>query len=290
MASASRAAASRPTSSEAVRYLAGGLVALEEDSVDVDIPRPCRFAQLAQAASVVVSADAEVASEEETEGSGEGSIDPGAEVSVVATVASAAKTVVTAVHLTHRVDLATAEVDLAAVLTVVTAGTTVVAVAMEDATTTSSAAAAAAAVIVVTIDPAQEATQSRLAHDTAAPVAAPPVVGIATETTAATTPASDLTREAQVTKANANFDDTDDKTTAGLVVGILSPLISLFSSSHTSLSSSTTRVSKREASFFLDRNKNKKETLVTLDHTLDQGKAYQPILKRIQHLRPLGGI
>lgn len=211
---------------------------------DVDIPRPCHRAQLALAGLVVASADVEaVASEEETEeASEEASTGPGAagvSAVVVATEGSAVRMAM-AGHPPHRVDLATAEVDMAAVLTVVvtvvviavtavTAETTVAVVATEDATTTSSAAAAAAVVVIVapTVAP-PEATPSRSVHDTAAAPAAPPAVGTATETTAATTPASDHTREAQVTKANANFDDTDNKTTAGLVVGILSPLISLF--------------------------------------------------------------
>lgn len=248
MESASRAAASRPTSSEAVPFPGGSPVALEEDLAAVDTPRLCHRAQLALAASVVVSADVEVvASEEETgEGSEEGSIGPGAaevSVAVVATEGSAVRMAM-AGHPPHQVDLATAGVDLAAVLTVVvtvvvtvivvtvvTAETTVAVAAMADGTTTSSAVAAVAVTVAPTAAP-PEATQSQSAHDTAAVPAAPPAVGIATETTAATTPGSDHTREARVTKANANFDDTDDKTFAGLVVGILSPLISLFSSSY----------------------------------------------------------
>ena len=233
MASASRAAASRPTLNEAARYLAGSLAVSEEDLVDVGIPRLCQYAHLALAVSPVVSVGAEVASEE-TEGSEEGSIDHGAEEdSVVATEASAARTAM-AGHPTPLVDPAMAEVDTAAVLTAIAETVVVVAAAaaaMDDVTTTGTAA-----VIVAAIDRAPVATQSQLAHDTAAPVVeAPvvgaPVVGIATETTGATTPASDLTREAH-TRASANSDDTEDKTTACLVVGILSPLISLFSSSH----------------------------------------------------------
>lgn len=225
---ASRAAASRPTSSEAVPYPAGSPVAWGEDSAGVDIPKPCHRAQLALAGSVVASADVEaVASEEETEeASEEASTGPGAagvSAVVVATEGSAVRMAM-ADHPPHRVDLATAEVDMAAVLTVVvtvvviavtavTAETTAAAVAMEDATTTSSAAAAAAVVVIVgpTVAP-PEATPSRSVHDTVAAPAAPPAVGTAIETTAATTPASDHTREAQVTKANANFDDTDNKT------------------------------------------------------------------------------
>lgn len=209
----------------------------------MDIPRLCHRVQLALAVLVVASADVEaVASEEETEeASEEASTGPGAaggSAVVVATEGLAVRMAM-AGHPPHRVDLATAEVDMAAVLTVVvtvvviavtavTAETTVAVVAMEDATTTSSAAAAAVVVIVAPTVAPPEATPSRSVHDTAAAPAAPPAVGTATETTAATTPASDHTREAQVTKANANFDDTDNKTTAGLVVGILSPLISLF--------------------------------------------------------------
>lgn len=264
MALASRAAVSRPTSSEAARYRAGDPVASEEASVDEDIPRLCRHAQLAPAASAAASADAEAAaSEEETEVSGEDSIAPeAAEASVLATEGSALRPALVA-RPTHLVDLASVEVDTAAVLTVVTAGTTAVVVAAaartEDATTTSLVVVVVVvADSVVLIEEPPAATQSRLAHDTAAR-AAPAAVGIATETTGATTPASDLTREAQVTKANANSGDTDDEDDRLSCGGYLESTNFAFLV-FTSLSASATRVSRgREAFHYQD--------LVTLDHT-----------------------
>lgn len=229
--------------------------------MDEDIPRLCRHAQLAPAASAAASADAEAAaSEEETEVSGEDSIAPeAAEASVLVTEGSALRPALVA-RPTHLVDLASVEVDTAAVLTVVTAGTTAVVVAAaartEDATTTSLVVVVADSVVLIEEPPA--ATQSRLAHDTAAR-AAPAAVGIATETTGATTPASDLTREAQVTKANANSGDTDDEDDRLSCGGYLESTNFAFLV-FTSLSASATRVSRgREAFHYQD--------LVTLDHT-----------------------
>lgn len=257
MVSASRAAVSRPTSSVAVPSQAGSLVASAVDLAGVVTRKPCQVVPwpvpVASGAASVV--DVEAASEEETEVAF-------VAVSIVAAEASEAVTVDLADHQMRQADrvaglTVTAETT-AEVETVGAAADTV------DATTTEDTAAEEAS--VEAIDPALGATPCRLvkgtaeteteveiAAETAAETAAEietetETADIVTATTAATTRGNDHTKEDQATKANANCAATDDKTLPRLVVGILSPLISLLSSS-TSLASLTTRVSRQKQVF-----------------------------------------
>lgn len=241
MASASRAAVSRPTSSAAVPSQAGSLVASVVDSEGADTPKPCQVVPWpVLAASGAVSAEAEVASEEEIEVAS-------VAVSTVAVEALEAATAASADHQTHLADRAAADMTVIAEITEIAEAVADTV----DATTTEDTAAAEAATEEVT-GPAPEAMPCRSAKGTAeteteaatAEIETATETGIAAATTTVTTRASGPTKEGQATKVNANCAATDDKTASRLVVGILSPLISLMSSS-TSLASLTTRVSRR---------------------------------------------
>lgn len=240
-------------SSVAVPSQAGSLVASAVDLAGVVTRKPCQVVPwpvpVASGAAFVV--DVEAASEEETEVAF-------AAVSIVAAEASEAVTVDSADHQMRQA-------DRVAGLTVIAETTVEVETVGEvadtvDATTTEDTAAEEAS--VEAIDPALGATPCRLVKGTAeteteVEIAAETAAEIETETetadivtatTAATTRGNDHTKEDQATKANANCAATDDKTLPRLVVGILSPLISLLSSS-TSLASLTTRVSRRKQVF-----------------------------------------
>lgn len=234
-------------SSVAAPSQAGSLVASAVDLAGVVTPKPCQVVPWpVRVASGVASVDVEAASEEETEVAF-------VAVSIVAAEASEAVTVDSADHQTRRADrVADMTVTAETTVEVETAGAAADTV---DAMTTGDTAAEVAT--VEAIDPALEATPCRLVKgtaetetevETAAEIETETETDIVTATTAATTPENDHTKEDQATKANANCAATDDKTLPRLVVGILSPLISLLSSS-TSLASLTTRVSRREQVF-----------------------------------------
>lgn len=235
-------------SSVAVPSQAGSLVDLAVDLAGVVILRLCQVAPWpVPVASEVASVDVEAASEEETEVAS-------VAVSIVAAEASEAVTVDSADHQTRRADrVADMTVTAETTVEVETAGAAADTV---DATTTEDTAAEEATVEAT--DPALGATPCHLVKGTAetgtevetaaATETETETADIVTATTAATTRENDHTKEDQATKANANCAATDDKTLPRLVVGILSPLISLLSSS-TSLASLTTRVSRRKQVF-----------------------------------------
>lgn len=195
--------------------------------------------------------DVEAASEEEIEVAS-------VAVSIVAAEASEAVTVDLADHQTRRADRV-ADTTVTVETTVETAAAAAAVADTVDATTTEDTAAEAAFAEV--IDPAPGVTPCRLVKGTAeteteveivvetvAEIETETETGIVTAATTVTTRGNDHTKEDQATKVNANCAATDDKTTARLVVGILSPLISLLSSS-TSLASLTTRVSRQKQVF-----------------------------------------
>lgn len=233
--------------SAAVPSQAGSLVASAVDLADAVTPKPCQVVPWPdRAVSEVASVDVEAASGGETEVAS-------AAVSIVAAGASEAVIVDSVDRQTRRaglvVDMTVTAETTVEVETVGAAADTV------DATTTEDTAAEAATAEV--IGPAPEATPCRLAKGTAeteteaeteAEIEIETETDIATATMAVTTRANGHTKEDQATKANANCAATDDKTFARLVVGILSPLISLLSS-FTSLASLTTRVSRRRQAF-----------------------------------------
>lgn len=246
MVSASRAAVSKPMSSVAVPSQAGSHVALAVDSAGVVTLKPCRVVPWpVPVGSEAGFVDVEAASEEEI----------AAASVVVSIVAAEASEVVTADSADHR----TRRADRVADMTV-TAETTVEIAAVAaadtaDVTTTEEAAAEADTVEV--IDPAPEAmpcpsvkgtAETETGVETVAETEIETETDIVPATTTVTTRGNGHTKEDQATKANANCAATDDKTTARLVVGILSPLISLLSSS-TSLASLTTRVSRQRQVF-----------------------------------------
>lgn len=133
-----------------------------------------------------------------------------------------------------RVDLALPLADTAADLTVIATITEAVED-MDDATTTEAVAATA---VAASTDQARAATWSRLVPDRATAATAV-LVGIAIEVTMTaeegttiaeeTTLASDRTKVARATRESESCVDTNGDRTVGLVVGILSPLVSLFS-------------------------------------------------------------
>lgn len=193
---------------------------------------------------------------EEEAASGEETEVASVAVSIVAAEASEAVTVDLADHQTRRADRV-ADTTATVETTVETAGAA--AADTVDATTTEDTAAEAAS--AEAIDPAPGVTPCRLVKGTAetetevetvveivAEIETETETAIVTATTAVTTRGNEHTKEDQATKVNANCAATDDKTTARLVVGILSPLISLLSSS-TSLASLTTRVSRQRQVF-----------------------------------------
>lgn len=254
MASASTVAVSSLTSSGAARSTVGNPGAWEEGSGDADTPRPHLCDQVALEMVVVafaaVSAEAAAVSEEETEAGSEAGLIVAlvAAALVVATADSAALPTGTAAHPMHRAVPAMAEADTAAVLTV-TAGTMEEAVGMAGAATTTDSVAAAAAAIAAVIDLALVATLSPSVPDTAA-VAVGIVIEAVIEAVievvieavieaatmiAGTIPANGRMRAAQDTRENESFAGiSGDGTNIGPAVGILSPLISLFSSSYIS--------------------------------------------------------
>lgn len=245
-------------SSVAVPSQAGSPVASAVGLAGAVTRKPCQVVLWpVPGASGAASVDVEAASEEETEVAF-------VAVSIVAAEASEAVTVDSADHQMRRADrVADMTVTAETTVEVETVGAAAAADTV-DATTTEDTAVEEASVEV--IDPALEATPCRLVKGTAetetgvetvAETAAETAAEIETETetadivtatTAATTRGNDHTKEDQATKANANCAATDDKTLPRLVVGILSPLISLLSSS-TSLASLTTRVSRRKQVF-----------------------------------------
>lgn len=232
-------------SNAAVPFQAGSHVASEADLADVVILKLCQVVLWpVQVASEAASVEVEAASEEEIEVAS-------VAVSIVAVEASEAVTADSADHQTRQAD----RVADMATATAETTVETVAAADMADATTTEDTAAEAAT--VEAIDPAPEAMPCRLVRGTAetetevataAEIVTETEADIATAITSVTTRGNGHTKEAQATKANANCAATDDKTTARLVVGILSPLISLLSS-FTSLASLTTRVSRQKQVF-----------------------------------------
>ena len=242
-------------SSAAVPSQAGSLVASAVDLAGAVTPKPCQVVPWpVPAVSGAASVDVEAASEVETEVASEA-------VSIVAAEASEAVTVDSADHQMRRAGpaadtTATAETTVVTAAVVAVIAAVVAAADMVDAMTIEDTAVEAAFAEV--IDPAPEATPCRLVKgtaeietevETAAEIEETETeTGIVIATTAATTRGNDHTREDQATRANANCAATDDKTTARLVVGILSPLISLLSSS-TSLASLSTRVSRRKQVF-----------------------------------------
>lgn len=240
-------------SSVAVPSQAGSPVASAVDLAGAVTRKPCQVVPWpVPGASGAASVDVEAASEEETEVAF-------VAVSIVAAEASEAVTVDSADHQMRRADRV-ADMTVTAETTVEVETVGAAAADTVDATTTEDTAVEEAS--VEAIDPALEATPCRLAKgtaetetgvETAAETAAEietetETADIVTATTAATTRGNDHTKEDQATKANANCAATDDKTLPRLVVGILSPLISLLSSS-TSLASLTTRVSRRKQVF-----------------------------------------
>jgi hypothetical protein len=180
-------------------------------------------------------------------------------VSIVAVEALEAVTVASAGHQTRRADRVAD--SIVTVETSETAGAA--AAGTVDATTTEDTAEAAEAASAAAIGPAPGATPCRLVKGTAetetevetAETAETEEIeeietetGIVAATTTVTTRGNGPTKAGQATKVNANCAATDDKTANRLVVGILSPLISLLSSS-TFLASLTTRVSRRKRVF-----------------------------------------
>lgn len=232
-------------SSVAVPSQAGSHVALAVDLAGVVTPKPCPVVPWpVPVDSEAAFVDVEAASEEEI-------VVASVVVSIVAAEASEAGTAVSADHRTRRADQVAGMIVTAETM-VETAGAAADTV---DATTTEDTAVEADTVEV--IDPAPEAMPCPSVKGTAeTETGVETVVEIETETetdivpatTTVTTRGNGHTREDQATKANANCAATDDKTTARLVVGILSPLISLLSSS-TSLASLTTRVSRQKQVF-----------------------------------------
>lgn len=236
-------------SSVAVPSQAGSHVVSAVDLAGVVTPKPCRVVLWpVPVDSEAAFVDGEAASEEEIAVAS-------VVVSIVAVEASEAVTADSADHRTRRADRA-ADMTVTAETTVETAG---VAADTVDATTTEDTAAEAATAEV--IDPAPEATPcpsvrgmaetgtgAETVAETVAEIETETETDIAVATTTVTTRANGHTKEDQATKANANCAATDDKTTARLVVGILSPLISLLSSS-TSLASLPTRVSRQKQVF-----------------------------------------
>lgn len=239
MVSASTAVVSSSTWNEAARSTAGSLVAWEEGLADAGIPRRqppvCVQAALATAlASAVASgADVEVSEVATEEASGAETGASGVVASVVAIADSVALLMGTAALPTRPVDLVMAGVGSVVVLTVVTAetGTTeAVEVGMPDAATTE-----------VPLDPTQSPSENVLL-DTGAGIAIDTTTAettaaetTAAETTAEMTTANVRTRAGQATRESESFVGTSisvDGTNVGSVVGISSPLISLFSSSH----------------------------------------------------------
>lgn len=200
--------------------------------MDADTPRPHPCDQGASeivVASVADSVEAVGVSEETEEGSEAGSIVALVAALAVATVDSVVLLTGSAAHPMHRAALAMAEADTAADLTVI-AGIMEEAVGTAGAATTTDSAAAA---IVAATDPVPVVTLSPSVPDTAA-VAVGIVIEAATMI-AGMTLVNGRMRAAQDTRENENFVGiSGDGTSIGSVVGILSPLISLFSSSYTS--------------------------------------------------------
>lgn len=235
-------------SSAAVPSQAGSLVASAVDLEGAVILKLCQVVPwLVPAASAAGSVEAVVASEEETEVAS-------VAVSIAAAEALEAVTADSVGHQTRQADRAAADMVTVTVETTETVGA---AADTADATTTEDTAAEAATAEV--IGPAPGATPCRSANGTEETgeetgteveiaIETETETGIVAATTTVTTRGNDPTKEGQATKVNANCAATDDKTAARLVVGILSPLISLLSSS-TSLASLTTRVSRRKQVF-----------------------------------------
>lgn len=238
-------------SSAAVPSQAGSPVASAVDLEDAVTPRPCQVVPWpVPAASAAGSVGVVVASEEETEV-------VSVAVSIAAAEALEAVTADSADHQTRQADRAAADMVTVTVEITVTVGAA--AADTVDATTTEDTAAEAEAATAEVIGPAPGATPCRSANDTGETgeetetegeiaIETEIETGIVAATTTVTTRGNDPTKEGQATKVNANCAATDDKTAARLVVGILSPLISLLSSS-TSLASLTTRVSRRKQVF-----------------------------------------
>lgn len=236
-------------SSAAVPFQAGSLVASEVASEGAVILKLCQVVPWpVPAASAAGSVEAVAASEEETEVAS-------VAVSIAAAEASEAVTADSVGHQTRQADRAAADMVTVIVEITETVGAAVADTA--DATTTEDTAAEAATAEV--IGPAPGATPCRSANGTEETgeetgteveiaTETETETGIVAATTTVTTRGNDPTKEGQATKVNANCAATDDKTAARLVVGILSPLISLLSSS-TSLASLTTRVSRRKQVF-----------------------------------------
>lgn len=244
MALVSKAAVSRPMSSAAVPSQAGSLVASAVDLEGVVTPKLCQVVLWpVPVASAAGSVEVVVASEEETEVAS-------VAVSIAAVEALEVVTVDLVGHQTRQADRAA---DMVTVTVEITETVGAAAADTVDATTTEDTAAEAATAEV--IGPAPGATPCRSGNDTEETeteveiaIGTETETGIVAATTTVTTRGNDPTKEGQATKVNANCAATDDKTAARLVVGILSPLISLLSS-FTSLASLTTRVSRRKQVF-----------------------------------------
>lgn len=242
MVSASTAAVSSLTLSVAVQFLAGSPVALEVDLADAGTRKLLRCdpvvapATLAAASAVDLEVDVEAFVEVIVAAFGVAS------TAALVAVALVAVTVVLAVLPTALAALPMLRVDRALLLADTVVDLTVIATTIEaaedtDDAMTTEAVAAIAAAAVATIDPARAATWSRLVPDRATAA----VVGIvieamtiaeeATTTAEETTLASVRTKAVRATRESGSCVDTNDGMTVGLLVGILSPLVSLLSSS-----------------------------------------------------------
>lgn len=243
MVSVFTAAVSSLTLSEAAQFLAGSLVAWEEDSVAVATQRLLHCALVVALVTLVAGfavgsgVDVEASAEEIGEASGEAStVAHVAAALVVAIVASVVLLMVLVALPMLPAGLALPLADTAVDLTVI--ATTTGEVEDTDGGMMIEEVVATAAVAAVTIVPAQAATWSHLVLDKATAATAAVGIAIGATTTAEeamtiaeTTHASVHTKAALATRESGSCVDTNDVRAFGLVVGILSPLVSLFSSS-----------------------------------------------------------